>query len=121
MINEAHLDLLRRMAVQAQHANMDVALGANVVLALVEAATTPNGFFLFGWEDYEARGGAKDLIGVFGSLEEAKRAERRCERSHIATFDGVKFSILLEWESRVDFPDGDLSKPRETTGWRAPY
>ena len=121
MLTSSHLDLLRRMATQAQQSNMDVALGANVVLALVDAATTPNGFFLFGWDDYEARGGAKDLIGVFATLEEAKRAPRSHDRAHIATFDGMKFSILLEWESRVDFPGGDLSKPRETVGWAEGY
>lgn len=35
-MTQAQLDLLRRMAVQAQHADMDVGLGANVLLGLLD-------------------------------------------------------------------------------------
>lgn len=35
-MTQAHLDLLRRMAVQAQQADMDVGLGANVLIALLD-------------------------------------------------------------------------------------
>ena len=36
MMTQAQLDLLRRMAIQAQQADMDVGLGANVLLALID-------------------------------------------------------------------------------------
>lgn len=35
-MTHAQLDLLRRMAVQAQHADMDVGLGANVLIGLLD-------------------------------------------------------------------------------------
>ncbi len=35
-MTQAHLDLLRRMAIQAQQADMDVGLGANVLIAMLD-------------------------------------------------------------------------------------
>lgn len=78
-------------------------------------------YFLFAWEDYKMGGGVRDFVGVFGSIEEAKAADRPyADRAQIALFDGERFTILLDWTSRVDFPNGDMTKPRETTGWFEP-
>lgn len=98
MITPSHIDLLRRMAEQARQADMDVALGWNVVLGLIDAIQ--GRYFLFGWEDHERRGGVRDLVAVFDSLEEAKRADRpHCDEAHIATYDGGQcFSIVAVWD-----------------------
>jgi hypothetical protein len=70
MMNQAQLQLLRRMADQGRVASMDVALGANVLAGLLDALAAAQA------RAERAEGLAKHVIRVFGDQTNPSMAIR---------------------------------------------